>query len=181
MSFASTTRDGLYEACSDLLACVGEQLAETELGAPAYQAVVPGQQIAWDVCTCGQLTVHVQRLYPSDRFPTIRQTGPFNRGQCGEMTVAEVVVTILRCQPQPDDAGHVPRHEDMDEAGRLDFQDRWAVRRGVVCCFQPDDPQQPGQVHLLGEQIAVGEQGACAGSELHVFVPLANCLPCGDS
>lgn len=155
MTFATSTRDALYEQAVELLACVGEALADTDQGAPAEQCIVTGSEVAWDRCHCGQLTIHVPRVYPSDSFPVLRQKGPFNRG-CTDLTVAEFVVTILRCQPAQDDDGMPPPCEAMSVATVIDFQDRWAVRRGVACCFAPASPTQPGRSHLVQEQLAVG-------------------------
>lgn len=176
---ATSTPDVMFETAERLLGCCSAALADaSDLGAPAAAFVSVGSQLAWDRCECGQLSVHVLRAYPSDTFPILKQTAPFDR--CAtKLTVVEYVVTILRCVPGSQDDGEPPVPADMTDAARQDFLDRWAVRRGVACCFETDNPLLP-TFRLLGEQLAVGEGGRCAGSELHVFVGHPNCVPCTE-
>lgn len=173
---ATTTEAATFEMAERLLTCAHQQLAETDAGAPPYFYVATGAEIAWDTCECGQLTVHMVRAYPSDNFPVLKQVGPFNRCEA-QLTVAEYVVTILRCGPTSGDRGEPPTPAEMNAAARTDHSDRWAVRRGVACCLESDDPRVPQYV-LIQEQLAVGDQGQCMGSELRVFVGFPNCEPC---
>lgn len=177
----STDMDAVWDTASAILDCVHATLAETDAGAPARRCVVPGSEVAWDECECGgQLTVHVLRTYPSDSFPLLKISGPFT-GPCQAVyTVAEYVVTVLRCTPTLHDNGDPPTCAELSAAAHTDQQDRWAVRRGVSCCFANDDPRVLRPM-LLQEQLAVGALGACAGSEQHVFVGHPNCLDCGAS
>lgn len=163
-------RTALFTKADEILQCVRKALAETEAGAPPRACVVPGAELLWDDCDCGLLAVTTLRAYPSDSFPVLKQTGPFNRCNAA-LTVVEYVVTVLRCVPMSDDNGHPPPCEDLTEASIRDLEDRWAVQRGVRCCLD-------GTMHLIQEQLAIGEQGRCAGSELHVFVALPNCEAC---
>lgn len=173
---ATTEQAATYTMAKRLLTCVHEQLAATTAGAPARAMVVTGAEIAWDDCECGQLTVHMLRTYPSDQFPVLKQVGPFDRCEAA-YTVAEYVVTILRCVPVQDDTGRAPTPAAMDAAAQVDHEDRWAVRRGVACCFENDDPRRRTK-RLIQEQLAVGDEGQCAGSELHLFVAFNNCVEC---
>lgn len=174
---ATTTATATFDMAVRLLDCVGEQLAATTSGAPARALVSPGQEIAWDDCECGQLSVHMPRAYPSDTFPVLKQVGPFDRCEA-KFTVVEYVVTILRCVPVSKDRGDPPTAAELTAASRVDHEDRWAVRRGVACCFEAEDPRRR-TLRLLQEQLAVGSEGECMGSELHLFVAFANCDPCG--
>jgi hypothetical protein len=161
-----------------LLTCVHESLAHTDAGAPASAYMVPGAQVAWDFCHCGgQLTVHVRTSYPSDEFPAQKLRAPFTTPCAPTWTVVEFVVTILRCVPVQDNDGNPPPPEDQNAAAFTDMADRAAVWRGVTCCFDNEDPRRR-TTHLLQEQLGVGHQGQCAGSELHVLVALANCESC---
>lgn len=175
---ATTTATATFDMAERLLNCVGAALAATTSGAPARSLVSPGAEIAWDDCECGQLSVHMLRTYPADSFPALKQTGPFVRCEA-KLTVAEYVVTILRCVPVSHDDGSPPTAAALTAASRIDHEDRWAVRRGVGCCFANDDPLAATQ-YLIQEQLAVGSEGQCMGSELHVFVAFPNCLPCTD-
>lgn len=166
----------MFDMASKLLVCVSAQLAETEAGSPAWTAVIPGEEVAWDSCHCGQLSVHVLRAFPSDHFPIPKTDPPFSNCQA-QQTVVEYVVTILRCVPVQDDAGIPPPAAKLTEAAQVDFMDRWAVMRGVMCCFDQFDVSS-APMRLINEQLAVGNQGGCAGSELHVFVGFNNCDAC---
>lgn len=158
----------LWAKASMLLDCVVVELDATPDGAPAWRAVVPGQTIITEACHCGQLTVHVPRMFPSDRFPDLLQNP---RGNCDpKFTVADMVVTMLRCAPQPDDQGRPPPVDKITEAARRDFDDRYAMRKAATCCALG--------LKLIGDHLAVGEEGVCVGSELHVFVALLNCESC---
>lgn len=173
-----TAVDATFNMAERLLDCVGAQLAGTTQGAPSRAFVATGAEIAWDDCHCGQLTVHMLRTYPSDNFPLLKQAGPFNRCEA-KLSVVEYVITILRCVPVQDNRGNPPAPGRMTDAARLDHEDRRAVRAGVACCFDDEDPRKPG-FRLVQEQLAVGDQGMCAGSELHVFIGFPNCAPCAD-
>lgn len=176
MTAATAEAGATFAMAQRLLDCVGAELAATEAGAPARALVAPGAEIAWDDCECGQLSVHMLRAYPSDSFPVLKQAGPFGRCEA-KLTVVEYVVTILRCVPVQDDQGHSPPAAALTAASVTDHADRAAVRRGVACCFESDDPRAPTQ-RLIQEQLAVGSEGQCMGSELHVFVGFNNCVEC---
>jgi len=159
----------MWQLANQLLECAAGQLDETPSGAPARQCVVYGSQLVWDDCACGLLAVHVPRVFPSETFPIIKQSAT----NCDvPFTVAEYVVSILRCVPQPDAKGNPPDCDKVSAAALIDFTDRWAVWRGVQCCLAGIRP------HVMQEQLAIGEAGACAGSELHVLVASANCEAC---
>ncbi len=176
MTASTPQPDYMFDMAQRLLLCCSAQLAATPAGAPARAAVIPGEEVAWDDCECGQLTVHVLRAFPTDHFPIPKTDPPFT--QCGAaLTLAEFVVTILRCVPVQDDNGRPPKPEALSTAAQQDFADRWAVQRGVICCFDQFDPSAR-PMRLLGEQLAVGTDGQCAGSEQHVFVGFNNCQPC---
>lgn len=160
----------LWTTADALLDCVSAELAATAAGAPAWQSVVPGAEIIDDVCHCGQLTVHVPRMYASDAFPE-PLAKPRGVNCDATYTVAEYVVTVLRCQPQPDDAGRPPRATEMTAAAQVDFSDRYAMRMGATCCFN-------SRLWVMGDHLAQGESGGCAGSALHCFVALLNCEGC---
>jgi hypothetical protein len=160
----------LWTTADALLDCVSGELAQTAAGAPTWQSVVAGQTIPDEACHCGQLSVHIPSMWPSDAFPA-----PVDRprGQrCDAMyTVADFVVTVLRCAPQPDEHGRPPLPPELTAAAQLDFHDRYAMRKGATCCFGT-------RLWTMGDHLAVGEMGACVGSELHCLVALNNCEGC---
>src|SRR5687767_263407 len=131
----------VWDMAEQLLTCVRLSLAETAEGSPAASFVVVGSEVPWDFCHCGgQLTVHVRTTYPSETFPVQKLEGDFTDGCPATWLVAEYVVTMLRCVPVQDNKGRPPAPEKQHEAARVDFVDRHAVRRGVVCCFEGENP-----------------------------------------
>ncbi len=161
-------QDAIWTVANQLLECAAGQLAETPSGAPDRQCVVYGSELIWDECDCGLLAVHVPQIFFSETFPNIRLAS----SNCNSpFVVAEYVVSILRCVPQPDANGNPPDCPKVSAAAHIDFTDRWAVWRGVACCLG-------SRLHLVQQQLAIGEAGACAGSQLHVLVASSNCVDC---
>lgn len=158
----------------ELLDCATTALALTAAGAPQRVAMYTGIEVTWEHCDCGVLGLHIPRSYPSDAFPDQKVRGPFKTGEgCGApFTVVEYVLTVLRCVPTGDGA-RPPTPGALALAMATDLDDRQAVLWGTKCCLA-------ARLHHIGDQLAVGEGGACAGSELHVFVAFSNCQGCPD-
>lgn len=173
---AVTPATAVWDMANRLLLCVSERLAATPDGAPARSMVIPGAQVAWDQCQCGQLTVHTRTAYPSDNFPAQKLTGSFDKCPATWLVV-EYVITVLRCVPVQDNRGNPPAPDALHAAAERDLLDRHAVRRGVTCCFADENPALRTP-RLQQEQLAVGVEGQCMGSELHVLVALRNCEDC---
>jgi hypothetical protein len=173
-----TARWATRDTAAAILAAVGESLADTTEGTPAYRALVAGAEVPWTDCDCGgQLTVHMPRVYPSDDFPVIKQLPPF-RSPCGvRMSVAQYAVTVLRCAPTIREDGAGPTAAEATAAAEIDHEDRWAVRRGV-CRWAEALPDERPKFVIMGDQIALTTAGGCLGSELTVFVGLPNCEDC---
>ena len=176
---AAYTEPGIVEATAQrLLECCSAALADTAAGAPPAAYLVPGSEVAWDYCACeGQLTVHVRNAYPSDNFPdqALRLQG------CpAKYTVVHYIVTILRCVPTSNDEMEPPPPAEMTAAALTDWADRAAVRQGVACCLlaTPVDRRRPAPLWVVQDQLGVGADGRCAGSELHVLIGHLNCEAC---
>lgn len=181
MTVGTIRKADLFTWADRLLQCSAAMLdAETDAGAPARQAVAVGSDLVWDECECGLLAVQTVRIFLSDNFPVVKQAGPFNRCHGAIFTVVQYHVSILRCVAQPRGNEEAPSAADMTNDSMIDLEDRWAIRRGVECCLADEADTNPGTApqYLLGEQIALGEGGKCAGSQLAVLVALKNCLEC---
>lgn len=177
-------RDDLFYWADRLLTCAAAQLDLTEAKAPGRKAVVVGAELVHDECDCaGLLAVQTPRIFLSDSFPVPKQTGPFNRCHGSIFTVVQYQVSILRCVAQPEGEDEAPSAARMTADSMIDLSDRWAIRRGVECCLAAEAETNPGTapLYLLGEQLALGEGGRCAGSMLNVMVALKNCLSCDDT
>ena len=161
-----------FEVGEQLLECVATALAGTLAGVPDRVCWYPGAESTWDSCPCGLLALHVPRSFPSDTFPNQKVAPPFKAAEgCGSpFTVVEYVLTVLRCVPTGD-GERPPSCTALAQAMAQDLDDRQAVLFGVKCCLAQ-------RLHAIGDQLAVGESGQCAGSELHVLVAFSNCVAC---
>lgn len=169
-----------YELARALLEC-----ACTRLGGecPERRCVVPGTQVSWDNCcsgqTGGQLTVHVAQRYPSRTFPDPDLRRPANCD--APYRVVEYVVTILRCSPVGS-GQHPASCDELDTAAQQALRDLERVADSVECCLLDRDPLQVllggAYTWALGQQLTLGPEGGCAGSELHVLVGMLHCREC---
>lgn len=150
-----------------LLDGVRDELIGTSGGVPNRVCRVPGFDIAWDDCECGQLTVHHRTIVPSKRFP---QPIVDESLKCSPpMWAVDVVITVLRCLPDTDDASPPPCVELGEVAARVD-EDIAATLRGVHCTLAGTDV-----LHLVSNITSLGGEGLCTGFELTVVVSLPNC------
>lgn len=154
----------------ELLDCVQAGLALTAAGAPPRACLYPGGDPPWDACECGSTTIYVPRTYQSESFPDIKTR---TKNCLPNFTVAEYVVRVLRCDPAPQDNGQPPTCTTMNLAAAVDLDDRQAVLQAIKCCLGSN-------LYLFGDQLGVGGQGLCVGSETSVLVPFSNCRPCPE-
>jgi hypothetical protein len=173
-------RSAFFDTADRLLQCVKAELDVTLERPVDRTCVVVGGDLIWDDCECGLLAVQLIRAYQSSQFPIPKQDS-FNKCEV-EWTVAEYHVSILRCVASSQNDGDPPTCEAMHEDAMVDFDDRWAVLKGVECCLASSWPDNPAMRQFtIGDQLALGEGGRCAGSRLQVFVGLPNCMPCTPS
>ncbi|MET7981699.1 MULTISPECIES: hypothetical protein [unclassified Streptomyces] len=185
----------VQELAEGVLGCICEALDDTaakvdgQPGCPCRSCVVPGQP-AWDTCddpcgeaatTGGQLTVNVARMYASslDTFPSTEARDQAVRGKRGcklpGLTAVELVITVLRCVPTPNDQGCPPSCEDLAAAARVINFDAVSVLNALDCCLPALGVRRQGLLYVIGAQRQVGPEGGCAGTEQRVTVGLVNC------
>lgn len=188
----------LHAVAHQILACVCAALddaaADDETGClpgcPDRACVVPGRP-AWDSCgetDCGgeggQLTVHLLGVRPAEQGRDRTATTMAERG-CAPppATVADLVVTLLRCAPIPDDTGCPPSCEELDAAARILHADTVTLWQALTCCL-PDisrSRRAPKWSMPTGPQV-LGPQGGCVGVEQRLTITLpAVCCPEGES
>lgn len=197
----------IHQAAQNLLDCVCGALAAlpTEVpglaGCPCRVGVVPGTPAA-DGCDggCnvpedgypGQLTVNVAGLFPTDRTLFPRQTGNVSTGgpnglgirdlkNCTmpQVTAVQLVVTMWRCSPGPDDRGCPPAMTALDATAMQLHADMLAVQQGILCCYAgTDTTQRHGRRYVMGQTLTLGPQGGCVGFQTALTVALDDCLPC---
>jgi hypothetical protein len=191
------TTASVHDIANEVLACVCAALDEaaakdeTEClpGCPERTCVVPGTP-AWDSCgemDCpgavgGQLTVHFVGIRPGERDRATLQMAA--RGCTPPpVTVAELVVTLLRCAPMPDDQGCPPTCEEMEMAARVLHADAVTVWQALTCCLpEISGSRRAPKWELLSGPQTVGPQGGCVGVEQRLRVTLpAVCCPGEES
>lgn len=144
---------------------------------------VPGA-IAADHCDCvcgddptrsGQLAVTVSRIYPSTTFPNAdAETSRTNR--CGApYLIAEIHVQVHRCVPGIDADGNPPTCDDLIAAAEVWHSDAAAIRKAVGCCVIEMKAAGTIRDFVVGETLALGPEGNCAGSDLRVLVAIPHC------
>lgn len=182
----------LHEVAEAVLGCVCAQLdqmaaaVEDYPGCPCRACVVPGTP-AWDSCEdpCGggevggQLTVHTARTYMTSDFPTAERDAARVLGDRScvppAWTAVELVVTLLRCAPGPDEGGCPPSCDDLAASARILHLDMAAVHNALLCCFPTTGTRRRGPRYVIGQQRTVGPEGLCVGVEQRLTVALPSC------
>lgn len=131
-----------YIVVSGVGECVAQALddniANGTLGRPGRVVIVPGQEVPWDGCECGQLGFAFQHgPYPTRTFPAESLEDPAV-GNCviGSQAV-RVVASLIRCQYQPAmQAGGLPPSETaQNAASRLQQIEQYYMRDAITCCL----------------------------------------------
>lgn len=128
--------------------------------------VVPGA-IAWDECTCGMLAVSVGRIYLSDQFPFEMDSVMGNCQAAWE--VAEIIVQVIRCAPQPESGQVAPDEDALDTAAQImaaDSQQALTALAKWVCDHKNVDIID-GLVLSIEPQ---GPSGDCVGPEYRLRI-----------
>ncbi|MEV6738731.1 hypothetical protein AB0N14_18070 [Streptomyces sp. NPDC051104] len=186
----------VHDVAEQLLACVCAELTLTaakvdgQPGCPCVACVVPGKP-AWDNCTgdCsgaqtpGQLTVNLDRIYPTSAFPTETKDVIGSRNCLPVRQAADYVITLLRCAPTYTGNGCPPSCEEQAAAARILHVDAVSVINGVMCCFPQTGDARRGHQFLMGALRTLGPEGQCVGIEqrLTVALPFCGCTAGGES
>lgn len=130
--------------------------------------IVPGA-IAWDACdTCGQLALAVHRNYLSINFPQERTMTEI--ADPPQYLCADIVVQAIRCVPTVSESGAPPSTTALDNSAQDILIDASAVLCTVNATLSKMESNQLILDWMIRQQVYVGPQGACAGSELVVVV-----------
>jgi hypothetical protein len=136
---------------------------------PDRSGVVPGA-IAWDECDCGLLAVSVAQVYPSELFPDplTRKVGSV----CdAPWEVAELVVQVVRCAPNPDDL-NAPTVAELDASAQEVLRDAYEMLRAVSIRLCEMNRDRDIADFMLRPLTAQGPTGGCVGNELRGLVAL---------
>lgn len=156
-------------ACTMVLSACTDQLMSTPGGKPARVGMVPAA-IAWDECdTCGLLALSVNRFFLSDQFPIEATTAD----KCeGSVLAADLVMQIIRCVPQPGDGGRdlAPTVDALNSSAISSIADAEAVMCATVETMRDLYLSNEIVEYMVRQQIFVGPEGACVGSELQFII-----------
>ena len=161
--------------------CIVDALDQTPAGAPTRQCLLlPTAMIPWDNCceSAGQVALAIRRVYAAESLA--QEVSPTLWAKCGPpRTVAEVVVSVVRCVTGIDQNGNPPPCDvALAEAIRLE-NDLTAVRQAIACCLNAYKKARPPTLGVsawsLGASVTVGEQGGCAGVETVFLVGVSVC------
>jgi len=148
-----------------------EQAVYAELTTkPDRHSVVPGA-IAWDECDCGLLAVSVAQIYPTEVFPDplARRVG---NGCDAPWEVAELVIQVVRCAPNPDDPLTAPTTVELDASARAVLTDAYEMLRAVSITLCEMNQARDISDFMLRPLTAQGPTGGCVGNELRAVVSL---------
>lgn len=137
---------------------------------PDRHSVVPGA-IAWDECDCGLLAVSLAQVFLTETFPDqlARRVG----NACdAPWEVAEIVIQVVRCAPNPDDIGSPPTTADLDASAQEVLRDAYEMMRAVSITLCEMNRDRDISDFMLRPLTAQGPSGGCVGNELRAYVSL---------
>jgi hypothetical protein len=148
-----------------------EQAVYAELTTkPDRHSVVPGA-IAWDKCDCGLLAVSVAQVYPTEQFPAPLAQRVGN-GCDAPWEVAEIVLQVVRCAPNPDDPMAAPTTAELAASAQEVLQDAYEMMRAVSITLCEMNQARDISDFMLRPLTAQGPSGGCVGNELRAYVSL---------
>lgn len=163
-----------YDVSKILLTNVHQALLTTPQGSVDRACVVPGEFV-WDACECGTLAVSQRRFFLSDEFPEdavgrgVTRTTPCDL----PFLIAEIVVAIVRCAPQPPNGELAPTCVALDAAAQVLLSDAYVVLTETVRTLCELTTNDDIIDYVISDQTTRGPDGSCVGTEIvaHVGVP----------
>lgn len=155
-----------YTVASTLKQAVYDELTTK----PDRHSVVPGA-IAWDECDCGLLAVSVARVFLTETFPDelARRVG----NACdAPWEVAEIVIQVVRCAPNPDDPLTAPTTTELDASAQEVLRDAYEMMRAASVTLCEMNRDRDIADFMLRPLTAQGPTGGCVGNELRAYVSL---------
>lgn len=165
-----------YEVSQHIIACVHDAVDNTgdlEIG---RVGVVPGAEIAWDNCECGQLVIAQQRRFPSSRFPVEEID---MQAECGDpWLVIDYTLSLARCTPTVNEDQSSPSIADLEVAAAQQSRDADLARAAVYCCLNElFDSHQVQGFQVMGVTMP-GPGGLCQAIEIQILVGWLNGCGC---
>lgn len=161
---------GHYVNVTGIAKCITDTMTEMGIELPNRVCAVPGSEIAWDDCECGQLAILTSRIFPSLNFP-IEFADDGRQSNCGTpYLVVQLQISMTRCVPGANQNGKPPTCEALAAATLHSYEDAYAVLQGTSCCVRQMKNDLNIAEFLVGAQDFVGPAGRCAGSTTNVFL-----------
>lgn len=159
-------------ALNAVLASVLGKLSATPTGWPdtARNYIVPGA-LAWDECECGLLAIEWQTANYTAVFPNPR---PVLADGCKPYLALQVLVTALRCAPNPGDRGEAPSPSALGAAAIVNLDDLEAVLAGTAEAASTLEDNNIILQYSLGQVAPAGPQGGCVGVTQTIHLGFAN-------
>jgi hypothetical protein len=173
------SQTAVSDVCTGLLTAVSTALSASTLGTPNRIVYVPGNEVAWDKCDCGQLGLHVVNRYRTRQFPL--SGVDVILGNCDDVgMVIDCAMSIVRCVPGPgdDDDDMAPDPTALRNTAIAFEQDAFIVWDTTQCYMTGLKNATPKTItdFIINEQVSLGPLGNCAGTELHFkFGLYVNC------
>lgn len=123
-----------------------------------------------DDCECGQLSVHIERIYTHGNFPA--ELGTVTT--CVAPLAVEMNMQLFRCYPTVKDDGTPPTITEYDNAAAIVYQDLYVLTRCIVCNLHNRGRTQPSV--FRGGRI-IPPSGGCIGVELRWVIAVVDPLP----
>lgn len=149
-----------------------------EFGRPDVQSkfITVGEPV-WDADHCGQLTVSLTTLRPSEAFPIPMATAPLVAAPPVMMTYFNV--ELVRCFPTIDDNGKPPDDGVISAVSAgvmIDLQLLW---NSVMCSIRRWDQQSDVEVAVT-DGIIVGPNGGAVAARIELVMGLQDPCPCSQ-
>lgn len=177
------TQPGFASIVTGVGACIVDALGQTPAGAPDRQCLLyPSSQIPWDACDCGgQLALAITNVYGSETFPAPANNLNWDKHKCvPRWWVAQVIVSLTRCLPNPDERVTPPPCSEYLAAALMLEDDRTAVRQAIACCLTDISTATPARLGAWSLQatVTLPESGGCGGTQTEFLLGVRAC-PCG--
>lgn len=167
------TPDLITQLLNQILGCACDCLnALGSCPCPCRMFISAGPPV-WDneaCCSDGQLTVHIDRLFAYENFPS--EQGMVNT--CQASLAGEVVITLLRCFPSIHDDGSAPTGDEIGTASEMIYQDLWVLTNCIICNLASRGKKQ---LALFRGSRILPPQGGCIGAEVRFTISLVDPPP----
>ena len=165
-----------FEVAQHIIACVYEAVDHDGDLAIERVGVVPGAEIAWDACECGQLVIAQQRRFPSIRFPLEEID---NQIECGDpWLIVDYTLSLARCTPTSNEDTTPPSIADLEVAAEQQSRDADIARNAIFCCLNAlYDSHEVQGFQVMGVTMP-GPSGMCQDVSIQILVGWLNGCGC---